>query len=81
MLMAGALSHYLNPSAIPEWVRQSLSHDINFPLGVLATAYRSLAVTALIWCTWCWRKESGLVVGIAVGMTGLAVIVSVLMFF
>ena len=79
-LMAGTLGHFLDPSAIPEWVRQSLAQNINFPLGVLAIACRSLAVTSLIWCIWCWRRESGLVVGIAVALTGLAMLANVLMF-
>jgi len=79
-LMAGTLGHFLDPSAIPEWVRQSLAQNINFPLGVLAIAYRSLAITSLMWCIWCWRRESGVVVGIAVALTGLAILANVLMF-
>lgn len=78
--MAGTLGRFLNPSAIPQWVRQTLAHDIHFPLSVLAIAYRSLAITSLIWCIWCWRRESGVLVRIAVGLTGLVVIANVLMF-
>jgi hypothetical protein len=80
LLMAGTLGRFLNPSAIPQWVRQTLAHDIHFPLSVLAIAYRSLAITSLIWCIWCWRRESGVLVRIAVGLTGLVVIANVLMF-
>jgi len=79
--MSDTLGRFLKPSAVPEWVRQALAHEINLPLSVLAIAYRSLAISSLIWCIWCWRKESGLVVWIAVGLTGLAAIVNVLMFF
>jgi len=79
-LMAGTLGRFLDPSAVPEWVRQSLAQNIHFPLGLLTIAYRSLAITSLIWCIWCWRRESGVVVGIAVGLTGLAILVNVLMF-
>lgn len=75
------LGRFLNPSAIPEWVRQSLSHDINFPLSLLVIAYRSLAITSLIWCIWCWRREYGLMVGIAVLLTGTVIVVNVLTFF
>jgi hypothetical protein len=78
--MAGTLGRFLNPSAVPEWVRQSLFHDIHFPLSMLAIAYRGLAIASLIWCIWCWRRESGLLVVIAVVLTGLVVIVNVLMF-
>jgi hypothetical protein len=79
-LMTGTFGRFLGPSAIPEWIRQSLAQNIHFPLSVLGLAYRSLAITSLIWCIWCWRRESGVVVGIAVGLTGLAILVNVLMF-
>ncbi|MGA2685024.1 MAG: hypothetical protein ABSF51_08230 [Verrucomicrobiota bacterium] len=79
-LMTGTLGRFLDPSAVPEWVRHSLSQNISLPLTVLAIACRSLAVASLIWCIWCWRKESGVVVGIAVGLTGLAILVNVLIF-
>ena len=79
-LLAGTLGHFLDPSAIPEWVRHSLAQNIEFPLGVFAIAYRSLAITSLIWCIWCWRKESGLAVWIATILTGLAILINVLMF-
>jgi hypothetical protein len=79
-LMSGTLGRFLKPSAVPEWVRLSLAHDIHFPLSVLAIAYRSLAIASLIWCIWCWRTESGRVVVIAAVLTGLAIMVNVLMF-
>jgi hypothetical protein len=79
--MAGTLGRFLQPSAMPEWVRQSLAHDIHFPLIVFAIAYRSMAIITLIWCIWCLCRESGLVVRIAVVSTGLVVIVNVLVFF
>ncbi len=78
--MDGTLGRFLSPSAIPEWVRRSLSQNFDFPLSVLAIACRSLAIASLIWCIWCWRKESGVVVGIAIGLTGLAILVNVLIF-
>jgi hypothetical protein len=79
-LMSTTLGRFLNPSAIPDWVRDSLAHDIHFPLSVLAVAYRSLAITSVICCLWCWRRESGLVVWIAMLLTGLVVIVNGLRF-
>jgi hypothetical protein len=79
-LMAGTLGRFQSPSAIPEWVRRSLSQNFDFPLSVLAVACRSLAIASLIWCIWCWRKESGLVVWIAMGLTGLAILINMLMF-
>ncbi len=73
----GGLQNALE-SAKLDWVRENRVRREGLLYVYLAIGYRGLTVAALAWCIWSWRTEGGLVVGIAVLFTALAVMASLL---
>jgi len=76
---SGGLQNALE-SAKLDWVRDNVARQEHLLHVYLAIGYRGLAVAALTWCIWSWRTEGGLLVGVAVLFTGLAVAASLLSF-
>jgi hypothetical protein len=75
----GGLQNALE-SAKLDWVRQNLVRHEALLDRHLAIGFRGLALAALIWCVLSRRTERGIVVGIAVLFTALAIGASVLSF-
>ncbi len=74
----GRLGNALESAKI-DWARQSVSRTMIAAGNELAVIRCALSVVAVIWCVWAWRRESGLVVGVAALFTFFALVLNLWM--